>query len=75
MRNELNVHVVGDNKNRKKLMKILEKAKVRFTHIGTINESKEDETKELFDIEFYVAEKKFWKIYRKLDLMGDMTIN
>lgn len=71
MRNELMVHVTGSDQKRKKLMKILEKAKVRFTRIRTITD---DDGNEFYDVQFHVKEKKFWHIYRKLELLGDLTI-
>ena len=69
---DLKVTVTGDKTNERSLMKTLEKAKARFTRIRTIPV---EEGSDKFDVECYVANKKFWKIYPKLSKFGDLTID
>ena len=69
---EKKLTITGDEKNRRKLMKILNKAKATYTRVRTIKDEEGANTG--FDIECYVSNHKIWKILEKLDPLGDLTI-
>ena len=71
-RSRISVKIVGDIGKKKKLMKILDKAKVRFTHIST---EPDEDGNEFYHVEFTMNERKFWKIRKKIDLLGNLTID
>lgn len=72
MRHEVNVQITGEMRNKKRLLKILEHAKVRFEHIWKF---KNEEETECYDISFKIDDKKFGRLYRKMDKLGDLTIS
>ena len=63
--------LTGDQKNRKKLMKILDKFKADCTSVRTI---KVEDSDDRFEIVCYVKDKKVGKICHKIDGLVDYTI-
>ena len=64
--------LTGDQKNRKKLMKILDKFKADCTSVRTIRD--EENGNDRFEIECYVKDKKVGKVCHKIDGLVDYTI-
>lgn len=64
--------MTGDQRNRKRLMKILDKFKADCTSVKTIKDSENGNVR--FEIICYVKEKKVGKICHKIDGLVDYTI-
>lgn len=70
---DVKLTITGEAVNRKKLMKLLDKVKARYTSVNTIRD--EDGSERGFSVEAFVSNHKIWKIRHKLDTLGDFTIN
>ena len=64
--------MTGDQRNRKRLMKILDKFKADCTSVKTIKGDEDSEDR--FEIVCYVKEKKIGKVCHKIDGLVDYTI-